>query len=121
MSFVPKMERVMNGSELRSITLGHPLVDSYLEFVGARGAVNTWLATAYDLKVFFEVVGGKDPSEVSAADVFAFLGQQRNAARGEGGADRGRRGWVVGADDRPAAVERRWSVRVSDRARRRRR
>ena len=77
MTFVPSMERVLDGSELLSITLGHPLVDAYLEFVGARGAVNTWLATAYDLKVFFEVVGGKDPAEVSAADVFAFLGQQR--------------------------------------------
>ena len=77
MTFVPSMDRVLDGSELRSITLGHPLVDAYLEFVGARGAVNTWLATAYDLKVFFEVVGGKDPAEVSAADVFAFLGQQR--------------------------------------------
>lgn len=77
MSFVPSVERVVQGSELRSITLGHPLVDAYLEFVGARGAVNTWLATAYDLKVFFEVVG-KDPVEVSAADVFAFLAQQRS-------------------------------------------
>ena len=35
----------------------------YLEFVGARGATNTWLATAYDLKVFFGVVG-KEPAEV---------------------------------------------------------
>ena len=75
-SFVPSMQRVMDGHELRSITLGHPLVDAYLEFVGARGAVNTWLATAYDLKVFFEVVG-KDPADVTSADVFAFLGQQR--------------------------------------------
>jgi integrase len=70
------MERVMEGSELRSITLGDPLVDAYLEFVGARGAVNTWLATAYDLKVFFEVVG-KNPAEVTSADVFAFLAEQR--------------------------------------------
>ena len=61
---------------MRSITLGHPLVDAYLEFVGARGAVNTWLATAYDLKVFFEVVG-KEPAEVTSADVFAFLAEQR--------------------------------------------
>src|SRR5437762_13769600 len=75
------MQRVLEGSELRAITLGHPLVDAYLEFVGARGAVNTWLATAYDLKVFFEVVGGMDPSEVSAADVFAFLAQQRTPQR----------------------------------------
>jgi integrase len=76
MSFVPSMERVLEGSELRAITLGHLLVDAYLEFVGARGAVNTWLATAYDLKVFFAVVG-KDPAEVTSADVFGFLGQQR--------------------------------------------
>jgi len=75
-SFVPSMRRVMDGHELRSITLGHPLVDAYLEFVGARGAVNTWLATAYDLKVFFEVVG-KEPAEVGSADVFAFVAEQR--------------------------------------------
>ena len=105
-------------SELRSITLGHPLVDAYLEFVGARGAMNTWLATAYDLKVFFEVVG-KEPAEVTAADVFAFLAQQRTPRRREGGADRGRGGGVVGEDDRAAAVERGGLVRVSDRARRR--
>lgn len=57
MTFVPRMERVMDGREVRSITLGHSLLDAYLEFVGARGAVNTWLATAYDLKVFFAIVG----------------------------------------------------------------
>jgi site-specific recombinase XerD len=76
MTFVPYMERTTDGSELVSITLGHPLVDGYLEFVGARGATNTWLATAYDLKVFFEVVG-KEPAEVGTADVFAFLAHQR--------------------------------------------
>jgi integrase/recombinase XerD len=79
-SFAPRMQRVMEGSELRSITLGHPLVDAYLEFVGARGAVNTWLATAYDLKVFFGVVG-KEPAEVTPADVFGFLAQQRSPRR----------------------------------------
>ena len=76
MGFVPSMERVVDGYALRAVTLGHPLVDAYLEFVGARGAVNTWLATAYDLKVFFEVVG-KEPAAVTSADVFTFLGQQR--------------------------------------------
>src|SRR5207248_1512487 len=76
------MERVVDGSELRAITLGHPLVDAYLEFVAARGAANTWLATAYDLKVFFEVVG-KEPAEVKSADVFAFLAEQRPPRRGE--------------------------------------
>jgi integrase len=82
MTFVPCLVRSMDGPELRSITLGHPLLDDYLEFVGARGATNTWLAAAYDLKVFFEVVA-KEPAEVAAADVFAFLAQQRTPRRGE--------------------------------------
>src|SRR5215207_3729788 len=82
MTFVPRMERLVEDGELRAITLGHPLLDDYLEFVGARGATNTWLATAYDLKVFFEVVGG-EPAEVTAADVFAFLAEQRRPRLGE--------------------------------------
>ena len=82
MTFVPCLERSVEDGELRAITLGHPLLDDYLEFVGARGATNTWLATAYDLKVFFEVVG-KDPADVTAADVFAFLAEQRRPRRGE--------------------------------------
>ena len=57
MTFVPRLTRVVEGGELVAITLGHRLLDDYLEFVAARGARNTWLATAYDLKVFFEVVG----------------------------------------------------------------
>src|SRR5450755_3665131 len=82
MAFVPCLVRSMDGSELVSIALGRPLVDGYLEFVGVRGAQNTWLAVAYDLKVFFEVVG-KEPAEVTAADVFAFLAAQRAPRRGE--------------------------------------
>jgi integrase/recombinase XerD len=82
MTFVPRLVRSMDGPELVSITLGHPLVDGYLEFVAARGATNTWLAAAYDLKVFFEVIA-KEPAEVTAADVFAFLAEQRAPRRGE--------------------------------------
>lgn len=118
MTFVPCLVRSMEGSELVSITLGDPLVDGYLEFVGARGAVNTWLATAYDLKVFFEVVA-KDPAEVTAADAFGFLAVQRAPRRGER---------VVRIEDgepglaartiAQAALERGWLVRVSARARR---
>jgi site-specific recombinase XerD len=62
-----------------TIELGHPLVDEYLSLVRARARRNTLLATAYDLKVFFEVVG-KDPLEVSAADVFAFVRAQRQGS-----------------------------------------
>ena len=83
MTFMPRLERFVEGSELRSVTLGHPLLDDYLAFVGARGATNTWLATAYDLKVFFTVVG-KEPALVTAADVFAFLAEQRTPRRGVG-------------------------------------
>jgi integrase/recombinase XerD len=82
MTFVPRLTRVAEGGGLVAITLGHPLLDDYLEFVAARGARNTWLATAYDLKVFFEIVG-KEPAAVTSADVFAFLAEQRTPRRGE--------------------------------------
>jgi site-specific recombinase XerD len=65
------------------VGLGDPLVDDYLEFVAARCRPNTVLATAYDLKVFFSVVG-KEPARVSTADVFAFLSAQRAPRRGSG-------------------------------------
>ena len=66
-----------------TVRLGEPLVDAYLEFVAARCRPNTVLATAYDLKVFFEVVG-KEPGRVSTADVFAFIAAQRAPRRGAG-------------------------------------
>ena len=56
--------------------LGEPLLDGYLEFVAARCRPNTVLATAFDLKVFFGVVG-KAPAEVTAADVLGFITAQR--------------------------------------------
>lgn len=37
--------------------LGHPLLDDYLDMIAARARPNTVLATAFDLKVFFSVVG----------------------------------------------------------------
>lgn len=67
--------------QLRSITLGHRLLDEYLTFVGARVRPNTWLATAYDLKVFFEVVA-KEPAEVTTPDVLGFIEQQRQPRAG---------------------------------------
>lgn len=65
------------------VRLGDPLVDDYLEFVAARCRPNTVLATAYDLKVFFEVVA-KEPARVSTADVFSFIAAQRAPRRGSG-------------------------------------
>ena len=63
------------------MTLGYPLLDDYLAFVGARAPHNTWLAAAYDLKVFFRVVP-KPPTEVATADVLAFIEAQRAPPRG---------------------------------------
>ena len=56
--------------------LGDPLVDSYLSFVAGRCRANTLRAVAHDLKTFFTVID-KAPVEVVAADVFAFVADQR--------------------------------------------
>ena len=80
MTWTPRLTRTLEGGALRALELGHPLVDAYLAFVGARARPNTWLATAYDLLVFFSVVG-KVPADVSTSDVFAFLQAQRAPRR----------------------------------------
>ena len=80
--FVPCLIRHQRGAELAAITLGHPLLDEYLAFVAARARINTWLAVASDLKIFFGVVA-KEPTEVTAADVFAFLAEQRKPRLGD--------------------------------------
>lgn len=56
--------------------VGHPLVDDFLEFAGGRARPNTVRAYAHDLKTFFSVVG-KEPVDVRAADVMAFIRDQR--------------------------------------------
>ena len=58
------------------VRLGVPLLDDYLEFLAGRCRPNTVLAVAYDLRVFFAVVG-KPPAEVVPADVLAFVTAQR--------------------------------------------
>lgn len=79
--FMPCLVRPAGGSEGGVITLGHPLLDAYVELVAARARWNTVLATAFDLKVFFAVVA-KDPIEVETADVLAFIRDQRRPRRG---------------------------------------
>jgi integrase/recombinase XerD len=80
--FLPCLVRHHRGTELAAITLGHPLLDEYLAFVAVRARTNTWLAVASDLKIFFGVVA-KEPAQVNAADVFAFLAVQRTPRLGE--------------------------------------
>ena len=76
MTWTPQLVQHMSAGQPKTITLGHPLVDDYLVFVAARARRNTWLATAYDLKVFFTVVP-KEPGDVRVADVFTFIKAQR--------------------------------------------
>jgi hypothetical protein len=56
-------------------------LDRYLDFVAGRCRPKTVLATAYDLKVFFTVVG-KSPAQVSTSDVLGFITAQRHGGLG---------------------------------------
>jgi integrase/recombinase XerD len=57
------------------VRFGVPLLDEFLEFLTVRSRSNTVAAVAYDLKVFFTVVG-KPPAQVVAADVLRFVTAQ---------------------------------------------
>jgi integrase/recombinase XerD len=75
-SSFPCLARSVSSSGQVRYQLGDRLVDRYLDFVAGRCRPNTLRAVAFDLKAFFAVVG-KDPVEVTAADVFDFLAHQR--------------------------------------------
>jgi Phage integrase, N-terminal SAM-like domain len=68
--------RFMSGSGQVRYRLGERLVDRYLEFVAGRSRPDTLRAVAFDLKAFFTVIP-KNPVEITAADVFEFLADQR--------------------------------------------
>lgn len=76
MNKVPCLIRSSNAVGEVRYALGDPLLDSYLEFVAGRSRPNTLRAVAHDLKTFFAVVA-KDPVEVSTADIFDFIADQR--------------------------------------------
>lgn len=74
--WTPHVERLSDGGVLRGLSVGNRLVDAYLTFAGARVRPNTWLALAFDLKVFFSVVN-KSPATVRTPDVMRFIEAQR--------------------------------------------
>src|SRR5438046_3619241 len=76
MTTFPLLVRSIAGSGAVRYRFGDSLVDRYLEFVAGRARPNTLRAAAFDLKTFFAVVA-KDPHEVTPADVFEFLADQR--------------------------------------------
>jgi hypothetical protein len=77
--------------------VGVPLADAYLEFLGGRCRPNTVRAAAYDLKVFFSVVG-RPPEQVRPVDVLAFITAQHRPRRAAAGAGGRRAGRGVGCD-----------------------
>lgn len=79
--FVPCLVRGPRSESGRTVSLGHRLLDDYLELVAARARPNTVLATAFDLKVFFSIID-RDPVEVVTADVLVFITAQREPRRG---------------------------------------
>jgi integrase/recombinase XerD len=91
------------------VGIGMPLADVYLEFLVGRCRPNTVLAAAYDLKVFFTVVG-LEPEHVRPADVLAFITAQRTGKPGVHGVLQpvGRGGEPAGVSG--ATVRRRLSI-----------
>jgi hypothetical protein len=81
MGSFPCLVRFVSGSGQVRYLVGERLVDRYLEFVAGRCRPNTLRAAAFDLKAFFAVVR-KDPVEVTAADGFEFLADQRGDRMG---------------------------------------
>ena len=81
MSWSPSLERRPLGEFGVEVRLGHELLDDYLRFVAARCRPNTVLASGFDLLVLFTFVG-KDPIEVTMADVLDFIADQRSPRRG---------------------------------------
>ncbi len=63
------------GGELQ-VSVGHLLIDEYLQFLPLEPTPNTRLAVAFDIKVFFSVVD-KTPGRITSADVMAFIPEQR--------------------------------------------
>ena len=74
----PKLTLPDPGSSVAP-TLGHPLVDNYLESVHARLRPNSTLAVVYDLKVFFTVID-VDPIDVRRRHILEFIRVQRTGS-----------------------------------------
>ena len=98
MEFMPCLVRSTADGGIPVITLGHPLLDDYLAFVAARARTNTWLAVAFDLKVFFDGGGKAAGGGDGRGRVRRSLSAQRAPRRGAGscGWRMARRAWRHG-------------------------
>ena len=89
---VVRVARSRNTAGDLVVELGVRLLDEYLAFLAGRCRPNTVLAVAYDLKVFFTVVG-KPPRRVPAG---RRAGVHDRAARWRGRPAAGSRGELAG-------------------------
>jgi len=91
------------------VRLGVAVLDAYLQFLAVRSRPNTVAAVAYDLKVFFAVVG-KPPRRVVAADVLGFVtAQYAGGPAGQEGRAGGLRAAATGGGVSARTVRRRLS------------
>ena len=81
MVWSPSFECHVRADGEHEYRIGHELVDQFLEFVVGRARPNTVRAYAHDLSRFFSVVT-KEPTEVTAKDVMAFVIAQRRPRPG---------------------------------------
>ena len=77
----PSFQSRVRADGVREYTVGHELVDEFLEFVSGRARPNTVRGYAHDLSVFFGVIR-KEPCEVTAKDVLRFVSAQRRPRKG---------------------------------------
>jgi integrase/recombinase XerD len=79
--WTPHLCRVPRDDGSICYSLGHELIDAFLEFAAGRSRPNTVRAYAHDLKVFFSVVA-MEPVEVTPADVMDFVAAQQRPRSG---------------------------------------
>ncbi len=107
------------GGDGHTYRVGHPVVDDFLHFAGARARPNTVRACAHDLKVFFSFVA-KELAEVAAADVRAWCPRSGGpGTRRERRAHLRRRCQAVGGHHQAPAVRGLLPLRLPRRPRRR--
>lgn len=70
-----KLQREMDQGKVVGLSLGVAEVDAYLKFLKHRCRPNTWVSYGYDLQIFLNTVS-KPVSEVTPADIFAFIQEQ---------------------------------------------
>lgn len=74
-----KLHREVEEGKVVGLSLGVPEVDDYLKFLKYRCRPNTWINYGYDLQIFLNIVR-KRILEVTPADIFAFIEQQRETS-----------------------------------------